>query len=141
MSSSATVAAYTLYGFGSSRCCASQDFVPGHPATGCCGTACGSQHYEDDSSFTPHRNAFEADLERAAQIASQDISWCCHVFCSGVDTTAKPAAQRLNQSWCPEWSEKLRKVNLKVVAAREVYGFGRSRLTALVIRVIRNDFG
>eukprot|EP00730_Choanoeca_flexa_P013755 TRINITY_DN5666_c0_g1_i1.p2 TRINITY_DN5666_c0_g1~~TRINITY_DN5666_c0_g1_i1.p2 ORF type:complete len:139 (+),score=28.50 TRINITY_DN5666_c0_g1_i1:332-748(+) len=130
-----TVAAYTLYGFGMGRCCASQEFVPGAPAPSGCGTACSSEQF-DGADFA-QRSKFEADLDRAAQMASENISWCCHIFCSGVDNTARPAAKRLNESFCPEWSKKLSSDQLKVVAAREVYGFGRSRMTTLVIRVVR----
>ncbi|EDQ88753.1 uncharacterized protein MONBRDRAFT_37353, partial [Monosiga brevicollis MX1] len=142
-----TVAAYTLYGFGCTRCCASPAFVTGAPAPSFCGASCGSKQFDGGEGdgdggggsllYGPFRQDLEADLERAAEIARNDITWCSHIFCSGCDSTAKAAARRLNESWCAEWNRgRLTGSGLQVQAVEEVYGFGRSRATFLLLRVM-----
>jgi hypothetical protein len=94
----------------------------------------------DDESllFAPFRVELEEDLGRAAEEAMTDISWCSHIFFSGCDSTAEAAAKRLNSSWCDGWNRgRLAGTGLQVRAVREVYGFGRSRATFLLIRVLR----
>jgi len=74
----------------------------------------------------------------AAQEAEPHLSWWSHVVFSQFDATANKAAAALNQpgGWCYGWNEnKLHDAGLHCTAASEVYGFGRSRVTYLVIRI------
>mmetsp|Transcript_14102 Transcript_14102/g.25546 ORF Transcript_14102/g.25546 Transcript_14102/m.25546 type:complete len:129 (-) Transcript_14102:920-1306(-) len=81
---------------------------------------------------------FEDGLEEAALIAQEYTTWLSHMFCSQFDGTAAEAAKALNDGWCKTWNEReLSNVGLKCSAASEVFGFGRSRVTCLVIRVYR----
>lgn len=136
---SATISAYTLYGFsGQGRCCAKPEFIPGAPKNTCCGTTCGSIQFPErysDKEVAAVLQEFENDLPAAAEQAMEDITWCSHVCCTNVDRTANRAAQTLNHGWCEEWNNRLVSVGLRCHAASEVFGFGRSRATYFVIRI------
>lgn len=125
-----TVAAYTLYGFGCSRGKNPPTFLPGAPRNTCCGTSMGAIYF--DQTFPE----VEQGLSEAADLAMQHVTWCSHICCAGVDMTSESAAQVINQEWCPRYNEMLEKRNLRIHAAREVFGFGRSRVTYLVIRIL-----
>mmetsp|Transcript_45938 Transcript_45938/g.143764 ORF Transcript_45938/g.143764 Transcript_45938/m.143764 type:complete len:146 (-) Transcript_45938:294-731(-) len=131
-----SVAAYTLYGFGCGRCSSPCVFVPGAPKDDCCGTTCSHVEFEKPISLGDALEELEADLDEAAAIAEKHTTWCSQVFCSGVDTTAGGVARALNDEWCANWNEKFEPLGYKVRAFREVYGFGRSRVTFVVLRVM-----
>ena len=137
-----TVAAWTLYGFGCSRCCNKAVFVAGAPRGTFCGTSCGR-----DGSFPPLPTEqakllsdLENDLVTAANQALPHLSWVSHVLFSQLDRTAEKAANALNnhqEGWCHEWNQKcLHAAGLHCVASSEIHGFGRSRTTSLVIRIV-----
>ena len=137
-----TFMAWTIYGFGCSRFCNKAVFVPGAPRSTCCGTSCGANH----SFATPGTHQadllgeLENDLPAAAAQAKPHLSWPSHVLFTQMDRTADKAAQVLNTGWCRTWNyECLHAAGLHCVASREVFGFGRSRVTHLVIRVVPHD--
>lgn len=134
-----TVAAYTLYGFAMNRCCNPPVFLDGAPGNSCCGTSCAmiENVAPNDPAVQKALTEFESHLDEAADLAKEaGVTWCSHVFCSGVDTTAEKAAKKLNEEWCPkETNTTLSPAGLSCSARREVYGFGRTRVTYLVIRV------
>mmetsp|Transcript_26177 Transcript_26177/g.31675 ORF Transcript_26177/g.31675 Transcript_26177/m.31675 type:complete len:156 (+) Transcript_26177:47-514(+) len=133
---SGTIAAYTFYGFGC-RCKNEPTFVPGSPQNDCCGTSGTRVTFDDvptqyESSI---KNNLESHLDDAVDIAMESITWCSYVCLSQIDKTSETAANALNERWCSARNEVLRGAGLKCEARREVYGFGRSRVTYLVIRV------
>mmetsp|Transcript_20471 Transcript_20471/g.58201 ORF Transcript_20471/g.58201 Transcript_20471/m.58201 type:complete len:150 (+) Transcript_20471:71-520(+) len=131
-----TIEAFTLYGFGCSRCSSKAEFREGAPANSGCGTSCSSVHFDPAERYRQVLQEMEDDLPQAAIQAMEEINWTNHVLCSGTDCTASRAARRLNEDWCDEWNgTRLRHVGLHCSAASEVFGFGRSRVTYLVIRV------
>lgn len=134
-----TVSAYTLYGFGCSRCCAPPRFVHGAPRNDCCGTSCTSvSTFDPPQQYTQALGDLEDSLDEAALIAQEYTTWLSHVFCSQIDGTAAQAAKALDDEWCKSWNEgELSTAGLKCDAASEVFGYGRSRVTYLVIRVYR----
>lgn len=136
-----TVGAYTFRGFGCARWCAGAAFQAGAPAPSVCGATCGSEQFEDGAIvYGPFRDELEADLGAAAEIATNETTWCSYIACSGCDSTAEAAARRLNESWCSKWNQgRLAGSGVQVQATSEVYGFGRSRATFLVLRVLRNS--
>eukprot|EP00052_Salpingoeca_macrocollata_P015094 m.119678 g.119678 ORF g.119678 m.119678 type:complete len:155 (-) comp19554_c0_seq2:68-532(-) len=131
-----TVAAYTFQGTGCVlRCCAEPAFRAGAPRDTCCGTSCGTMTFEPEKRFIAPLQELEGGLAEAAAIARQDID-CCYAWCAQCDTSAEEAAQQLNASWCPKKNSVLAAHGLSCVASSEVYGFGRSQVTYLVIRVL-----
>lgn len=134
-----SVAAFTYRGFGCARCCSLSEFFEGAPTNTCCGTSCGSVHFELPIP-TQDKNLwqdFQADLPAAAEMAQEHISTWSYIFCTQFDTTSARAAQILNQSWCAKWNEnRLHTAGYHCAASSEVYGFGRSRVTYLVIRIV-----
>jgi hypothetical protein len=131
-----TVAAYTLYGFGCSRC-SSHDFRPGAPTHTCCGIPCTSvQFNNNDVRYDQIKPQLEASLPDAAKIAHENIDKCCNFVCALCDLSADTAAAELNRAWCPQWNEQLQSSGLRCVATSEIHGFGRSAVNYLVIRVI-----
>mmetsp|Transcript_12428 Transcript_12428/g.34491 ORF Transcript_12428/g.34491 Transcript_12428/m.34491 type:complete len:151 (+) Transcript_12428:156-608(+) len=137
---SGTIAAYTLYGFGCSRCSNPPVFLSGSPGNTCCGTSCVRIEFDPptEAELQTALAEFETHLDEAAEMAMETITWCSHVVCSGVDGTAQPAAEKLNRDWCAtENANVLTPVGLRCSAHREVYGFGRSRVKYLVLRVYR----
>ena len=133
-----TVAAYTYYGFGCTRCCfPKRHFVAGAPKEDGCGTSCTSLTFAPPAASHAEALArLEDQLDKAARTASDYISWTSHVFFSQCDATAKRAAEALNDEWCSVQNETiLHPAGLDCRANGEVFGFGRSRVTYLVIRV------
>ena len=132
-----TIAAYTFYGF-KCRCANSPTFVSGHPQNDCCGTSCTRVTLPEPAS-TEYQKALqilEDRLSEAGDIAREATTYCSYVICAGIDMTSAEAAKKLNATWCKEVNEQvLNEVGLNARAEREVYGFGRSRVAYLVIRV------
>jgi len=132
-----TLAAYTLYGFGC-RCANEAIFVAGHPQNDCCGTSCTRVELPPPSSAEHQKAilALEERLEDAQSIAMESITYWSYVICAGADTTSETAAAQLNSTWCHEMNQGiLQTAGLRCQARREVYGFGRSRVAYLVLRV------
>ncbi len=134
-----TVVAYTLYGFGCSRCSNPPEFYTGSPQQDCCGTSCTRVDFDPPQEPTKQKalDELESHLDDAVEIAMKDITWSSHIFCSGFDDTAERASIRLNATggWCEEQNEKLATAGLVCEARMERYGHGRSRVTYLVLRV------
>ena len=132
-----TIAAYTLYGFGC-RCANDATFVSGHPQNDCCGTSCTRVELPAPESKA-HQKAIaelEDQLDEAQNIAMESITYFSYVICAGIDMTSETAAKKLNSTWCAEMNDGILKdASLRCQAKREVYGFGRSRVAYLVIRV------
>jgi hypothetical protein len=104
----------------------------------CCGTSCTNVTFDPPQPYLQVLGDFEDGLEESALIAQEYTTWLSHMFCSQFDGTAAEAAKALNDGWCKTWNEReLSNVGLKCSAASEVFGFGRSRVTCLVIRVYR----
>ena len=131
------IAAYTFYGF-QCRCANSPTFVSGHPQNDCCGTSCTRVTLPEPAS-TEHQKALQELEDRlgdAEDIAREVTTYCSYVICAGIDMTSAEAAKKLNATWCKEINEQiLNEAGLNARAGREVYGFGRSRVAYLVIRV------
>ena len=89
---------------------------------------------------TEHQKALQELEDRlgdAEDIAREVTTYCSYVICAGIDMTSSEAAKKLNATWCKEINEQiLNEVGLNARAGREVYGFGRSRVAYLVIRVV-----
>jgi hypothetical protein len=137
-----TMQAYTLYGVSfchCARCCSATTFSPGAPDSmdECCG--CGTEEYNPPAQLASSLQPLEDSLNEAAEIASQRVSYCCHIWCSGCDTTATDGATLLNNGWCRRWDQELAKHNLYCRAFSEAIGMGRSRKTFLVLRVLRSQ--
>jgi hypothetical protein len=80
--------------------------------------------------------ALEQDLTAATEEAMEHVNTCSYVWCAQMDSTAAVAARALNDGWCRQWNEtRLQEAGLRCQAESEVFGFGRSRVTYLVIRV------
>merc|ERR1712137_466917 len=78
----------------------------------------------------------EDQLDEAETIAMECVTFFSHVICAGIDMTSAAAAKKLNSTWCAELNRgALNEAGLRCLARREVYGFGRSRVAYLVIRV------
>mmetsp|Transcript_11594 Transcript_11594/g.28566 ORF Transcript_11594/g.28566 Transcript_11594/m.28566 type:complete len:171 (+) Transcript_11594:177-689(+) len=136
-----TVMAYTLHGFGCigcKRCCNKAEFMPGAPTEGCCGTSSYIQ-FDPPMGLSSLLAEFEESLPDAEEIAREHISYCSHIICSQFDSTAGKAAMAIDTSWCTRWNERMRQEGLRCQARSEVFGFGRTRTTFLVIRIIRAD--
>jgi hypothetical protein len=132
-----TVMAYTLYGFGCcnvGRCCHNSEFFAGAPRELCCGVS-GQQEFTPPLAIQPILEELETGLEEAANISMNHVTWCSHICCSGFDSTGSAAARALNADWCRRWNIRLNKHGLQIHASSEVFGFGRSRATFLVLRV------
>lgn len=131
-----TLAAYTYRGFGCGRCCNKNEFLEGAPTATSCGTTCGAVHFEFPAEHSKILLEFQADLPAAAQVAQEHITWLSYILFSQFNGTVKVAAEALNGGWCSHWNnQRLHAAGLRCEAASEVYGFGRSRATYLVIRV------
>ena len=151
-----TVMAYTMYGFGCGRFCAPPTFVAGAPKDSFCGTV-GCRGFTDfppiadDNPQAKVLTALQNDLDAAAAQALPHLSWWSHILCTQFDHTAERAARVLNNNnnngddnnergWCQRWNEdSLHAVGLHCVASRDVCGFGRSRVTHLVLRIFPYD--
>ena len=135
-----TISAYTFYGIGLTRCCThGPHFLPGAPQNDSCGTSCTTVRFDPPQEYLKALGELEKDLEEAAEIAREHVKYCSHVICPQMDSTAGRAAEALNESWCRDWNKKpiFQEAGLKCNAESEVFGFGRSRVTYLVIRVAR----
>ena len=136
-----TIAAYTYYGFGC-RCCNSANFVSGSPKNDPCGTSCSRVELPLPTS-KEHQQALkqlETLLIEADDIPKENIDSCSYTYCAGVDMTSERAANALNDGWCQtQNSQVLNPVGLSCSDAREVFGFGRSRVSYVVIRVVDLD--
>lgn len=133
-----TIAAYTLYGFGC-RCANDAIFVAGHPQNYCCGTVSPKPVELPAPESKAHQKAIaelEDQLDEAQTIAMESITYFSYVICAGIDMTSATAAKKLNSTWCAELNRGvLNEAGLRCLARREVYGFGRTRVAHLVIRV------
>jgi hypothetical protein len=133
-----TIAAYTLYDKGCmKRCFSDPVFHQGSPQNDCCGTSCSRIYFDPPADQEKQRalEVLEMNLEEAANIAMESITWGSHICFTGMDMTAEQAAKDLNEGWCINQNDLLRNAGMSCQARREVYGFGRSRVTYLVIRV------
>jgi hypothetical protein len=106
------------------------------------GTSCTNVTFDPPQQYLQVLGDFEDGLEETALMAQEYTctTWLSHAFCSQFDGTAAEAAKALNDGWCKTWNEGghgLSNVGLKCSAASEVFGFGRSRVACLVIRVYR----
>lgn len=137
-----TIAAYTFYGFGC-RCCNQPHFDHGAPRNRCCGTSGGSFSFDppSDAAQVKVLTAMEKDLDEATVEAIEYVNNCSYVWCAQIDVTAGEAAQALNQGWCQKWNQELGPAGLQCQASSEVFGFGRSRVTYLVVRVFASKSG
>jgi hypothetical protein len=132
-----TVIAYTLYGFGCRCTSTSEGFVRGAPRDGGCGTvACSGHEFTPPMRFAEVLAAFEADLPRATAVAETSIDKCTHLWCAQCDTSADSVAAALNSGFCRDWNQGgLGREGLQCEARSEIFGFGRSRVTYVVIRI------
>lgn len=131
-----TIVAFTLYGFGCTRCGNEARFYAGAPRGTFCGTSCGQVQFETDS---PLLKQISQDLNTAADEAMEEIHPGSYLWCSQCDASAGRAAKVLNDGWCQRWNEQLQTEGMRCFAASEVYGFGRSRATYLVIRIVKGN--
>eukprot|EP00466_Bigelowiella_natans_P004923 jgi/Bigna1/143286/aug1.77_g17994 len=139
-----TVVAYTLYGSGCKRCCSNDcEFYLGAPKEGCCGVASYTTNFSSQAPLAAMEvlQDFERDLMQPAQIASEHVTYCSHILMGQCDSTAERAARAIEEDWCPAWNERFQEENLVCQVRAEVFGFGRSRATFLVIRVLNPNSG